>query len=61
MKPITWLAQEFKEIDLGDKRLTERCDRVVKTLGKEPKKSIPSACGDWVRPKGFTGSSPTRR
>jgi hypothetical protein len=52
MKPITWLAQEFKEIDLGDKRLTDRCNRVVKALGKEPKKSIPSACGDWGSAKG---------
>ena len=65
MKPMTWLTEEFQGIDLGDKRLNDRCERVVKALGKEPKKSIPESCGDWGSTKGayrfFANDDVTRK
>ena len=41
------LADEFQGIDLGDKRLNDRCVELVKDLGKHPDQSIPKSCGDW--------------
>ena len=46
-KWTTLIAREFEETELGDKRLNERCQQVVKAIAKQPSKSIPQACGDW--------------
>lgn len=46
----TWatvITREFKKVELGDQRLNERCQQVVKSMAKQPSKSIPQACGDW--------------
>lgn len=45
------LADEFQGIDLGDKRLNDRCVELVRELGKHPDKSIPKSCGDWSATK----------
>lgn len=45
------LTDEFRGVDLGDKRLNNRCLELVKVLGKHPDKSIPKSCGDWSATK----------
>lgn len=44
----TILSREFDKVDLGDQRLNERCENLVKELGRAPDKSIPQACGSWT-------------
>jgi hypothetical protein len=41
---MSWAAEEFKDIDLGDKRLDQRAVR----LAEKPTASIPQACGGWA-------------
>ena len=41
------LAAELADIDLGDRRLNRRAQRLVATLGNKPTLSIPGACSGW--------------
>jgi hypothetical protein len=43
-----WATEEFKDIDLGDKRLNKRAARLAEQLAAKPSASIPSACGGWA-------------
>lgn len=43
-----WASEEFKTIDLGDKRLNKRLKLLAETLGDKPGASIPAACEDWA-------------
>jgi hypothetical protein len=43
-----WAAEEFKDIDLGDKRLNKRAAVLAEQLAAKPTASIPGACGGWA-------------
>lgn len=43
-----WAAEEFKTIDLGDKRLNKRAVLLAERLAEKPTASIPGACGGWA-------------
>ena len=43
-----WAAEEFKGIDLGDKRLDKRAALLAEQLSAKPSASIPGACGGWA-------------
>lgn len=43
-----WAAEEFKTIDLGDKRLDKRAVLLAERLAEKPTASIPGACGGWA-------------
>lgn len=45
------LAAELAAIDLGDRRLNHRAQRVAEKLGEKPTVSIPAACGGWDETK----------
>ena len=45
---MSWAAEEFREIDLGDKRLDKRAVVLMDKLSARPTASIPSACGGWA-------------
>ena len=45
---MTWATKEFKDIDLGDKRLNERAEKLAYRLGQTPSESIPNACKGWA-------------
>jgi len=45
------LAAELTAIDLGDRRLNQRAQRVAEKLGDKPTVSIPAACGGWDETK----------
>jgi hypothetical protein len=45
------LAAELAAIELGDRRLNERAQRVAEKLGEKPTVSIPAACGGWDETK----------
>lgn len=46
-----WSQQEFKTLDLGDKRLTQRLIGVAAELSSSPQSAIHAACGDWAAAK----------
>jgi hypothetical protein len=55
---VTWyrgLARfarhELGDVDLGDRRLHRRLERVIHSLGRNPARSIPQACGSWGETK----------
>lgn len=52
VKLTTLVTRQFEKVDIGDKRLNERCQKVVEAIAKHPDKSIPQACGDWSRTQG---------
>lgn len=41
----SWVSEEMKSVDLGDKRLNERMGQILGQLGGHPTTSIPAACG----------------
>ncbi len=41
------LAAELADIDVGDRRLNRRAQRLVETLGAKPTLSLPGACSGW--------------
>ncbi len=41
----SWVSEEVKDVDLGDKRLNERMGQILDQLGGHPTTSIPAACG----------------
>jgi len=46
---VSWAAQEFEEIDLGDERLNKRTVLLAECLAANPLASIPQACGSWAQ------------
>ena len=46
-----WALVEFAEIDLADRRLNNRIQRLGITLGKQPFAPINAACEDWADSK----------
>jgi hypothetical protein len=44
---MSWAAEEFKSIDLGDKRLDKRAILLAERLAEKPTASIPGACNGW--------------
>jgi hypothetical protein len=44
---MSWAAEEFKGIDLGDKRLDQRAILLAERLAEKPTASIPGACNGW--------------
>ena len=40
-------SNELHNLDLGDKRLEKRADRILKAMIKSPQSSIPKACQSW--------------
>jgi hypothetical protein len=47
-----WIAHEFKQVHLGDRRLNQRLQQIATDLSQNPQASIPKACGSWARTKG---------
>jgi len=47
-----WIAREFKQVDLKDRRLNERLQLIVSDLSQNPQATIPQAAGSWTRTKG---------
>ena len=45
---MSWAAEEFKNIDLGDKRLNKRTALLAEQMAANPMASIPQACGGWA-------------
>lgn len=45
---MSWAAEEFKTIDLGDRRLDRRTVLLAERLASNPQASIPQACGGWA-------------
>lgn len=48
---MSWARQEFKELELGDARRTERLIKLVDDLSAQPTGSIPLAGGGWPETK----------
>ena len=46
-----WASDEFKDVDLGDKRLDTRLINMCDTFSKSPESSINHACEDWAETK----------
>jgi putative lipase involved disintegration of autophagic bodies len=46
---MSWAAEEFKDIDLGDRRLDKRTVLLAERMAANPMASIPQACGDWAQ------------
>jgi len=45
---MSWADEEFREVDLGDKRRANRVVRLVERLAERPTASIPGACIGWA-------------
>lgn len=45
---MSWAAEEFKDIDLGDRRLDKRTVLLAERMAANPMASIPQACGGWA-------------
>jgi hypothetical protein len=45
---MSWAAEEFKGIDLGDQRLDPRAILWAERRAEQPTASIPGACGSWA-------------
>lgn len=45
---MTWATTEFRNLDLGDKRLKNRAIKLIENLAKSPKSSIPESCQGWA-------------
>ena len=48
---MDWVEQEFKSIDIGDKRLNKRATKVLKSFIGNPEQSIPSTFQSWSETK----------
>ncbi len=46
-----WAADEFKEIDLGDKLLDSRLIKLCESFSQSPESPINQACADWAETK----------
>jgi Transposase Tn5 dimerisation domain/Transposase DNA-binding len=49
---MSWAAQEFAQVDLGDSRLNERLIKTGELLSRAPQASIPEVCQDLASTKG---------
>ncbi|MDR1422993.1 MAG: transposase, partial [Azoarcus sp.] len=49
---MSWVDEEFADLDLGDARLNRRLVQLAETFARQPQASIPSACGGWSETKG---------
>lgn len=47
----SWAIEEFSKIDLQDKRLDRRCQKVAEALEQQSTESINQACEDWADTK----------
>ena len=45
---MSWAAEEFKDIDLGDRRLDRRTVLLAERMAANPRASIPQACAGWA-------------
>ena len=45
---MSWAEEEFRGIDLGDRRRGRRAMRLVERLAERPTASIPGACSGWA-------------
>jgi hypothetical protein len=45
---MTWSAEEFATVSLGDERLNKRLIKLAEQLSAKPTESIPGACGGWA-------------
>ena len=45
---MSWAEEEFRGIDLGDKRRDRRAIRLLERLAEQPTASIPGACSGWA-------------
>ena len=48
----SWVVNELRHVDLGDKRLNRRLGTLVEALAANPTASVPEACGSWAATKG---------
>ena len=48
MAEVSWAAEEFKNVDLGDQRLNKRTALLAERMAANPLASIPQACGGWA-------------
>lgn len=44
---MTWVENEIKTVNFGDKRIDSRVEKILNELGDKPTYSIPQACGGW--------------
>lgn len=44
---MSWVEEEFKTVDLGDKRLNSRVIHIIETLGLSPGRTIPQSFKSW--------------
>jgi len=52
---MSWAENEFRNFDLGDKRIKKRAVKFLETLATSPKASIPQACQGWAETKWLIG------
>jgi len=45
---MSWAAEEFADLDLGDARRNKRLIKLAQDFARQPMASIPSACGGWA-------------
>lgn len=45
---MAWSIMEFKNLDLGEKRNNKRAIKIVNSISKAPKSSLPTSCQGWV-------------
>jgi hypothetical protein len=45
--PAEWAAQQFGEVDLGDRRRTRRAVRLAEQMARHPSASLPAQTGVW--------------
>ena len=48
---MSWAAEEFAEVDLGDKRLDARLIKLCDRFSDAPESPINQACVDWAETK----------
>jgi len=48
---MVWAADEFKEVDLDDKRLNLRLIKLCDSFSDSPESPINQACADWAETK----------
>ena len=44
----SWIDEEMKHLELGDKRLEARARKIICAFSQNPTASIPEFCGDWA-------------
>jgi hypothetical protein len=49
---MSWAAEEFQDLDLGDKRRQARAVLLAERLADKPTASLPGACNGWAETQG---------